>query len=179
MPKNWFLVGLSTATILLAIVIGVAVYGYFQIQQVKGWYEQAYSAATAVQMSQWLGELVDAMEKEGMTQGHYALIFKNPHNNIALDLQVFENLRVRCLEVEKYPQGSMDYAESLEDIRRQMDHTDFNPWWWWMVNRANVFTWALVTSFIWFFAIFLGIWLIGEELSSYLRKRARTAQTPF
>jgi len=118
------------------------------------WYEQAYSAADAEQMAVSLDNLLNEMGARGMTHGHYALVFKNPHNDAALDYEVFESLKQRCLEVQKYPKGSMDYTQSLEDIRRQMDKTDFNPWWYMCNTAGGVFGW--MTAFLWWI-----IWIIA------------------
>jgi len=141
--------------VILVTGIVYSVYAYTQVLPVCGWYERAYSAADAEQMAVWLDNLLNEMEARGMTHGHYALVFKNPHNDAALDYEVFKSLKQRCLEVQKYPKGSMDYAESLEDIRRQMDKTDFNPWWWYMCNTAGgVFGWMI--AFLWWI-----IWIIA------------------
>jgi len=61
--------------------------------------------------------------------------------------------------VQKYPKGSMDYAESLEDIRRQMDKTDFDPCWWYMCNRFRPFAWLL--AYVWW-------WITTVICSAYL-----------
>jgi hypothetical protein len=160
------LLGIGASSALLAALIGVCLYSYYQVLPVEGWYKQAYAAADAEQMACWLDNLLSEMRKMGMTEGHYALVFKNPHNNVALDIQVFENLRSRCLEVAKYPKGSMDYAESLEDIRRQMDKTDFDPWWWMMVNRHGGWAWLLVTVWAWFPGALIVTWLVLKKAKS-------------
>lgn len=133
------------------ILVIVGVIGHFRVdiqikQDVGGWYEQSYSAADATQMAKWIDELLVGMENRGMTDGHYALFWKNPHNDMALDIEVFKALKERCHEVEKYPKGSMDYAESLEDIRRQMDKTGFDPTWWWVVNKAIWIYWFIIVG---------------------------------
>jgi len=149
---------------LLVVGIGAGVHAYLQILPVKGWYEQAYSAADAEQMALWLDNLLAEMERLGMTQGHYALIFKNPHNDVSLDYEVFKSLKERCLEVQKYPKGSMDYAESLEDIRRQMDKTDFDPWWWYMCNCfGGIYAWIL--AFWWWIILVVAgvLWFLKGD----------------
>ena len=156
---------LALVVTLVALAISVvsvscSVYAYVQVLPVVGWYEQAYSAADAEQMAQWLGNLLAEMERIGMTHGHYALIFKSPHNDVSLDRQVFTALRERCLEVQKYPKGSMDYAESLEDIRRQMDKTDFDPWWWYMCNRFTVVAWLLAFACLPLLLAALILWVL-------------------
>jgi hypothetical protein len=157
------LVGIGGSCALLAVLIGVCLYAYYEVMPVRGWYEQAYAAADAEQMAHWLDELLNEMRKMGMVEGYYALIFKNPHNNVALDIKVFENLKARCLEVAKYPKGSMDYAESLEDIRRQMLFTGFDPWWWAMVNRHGMWAWLLVTVWAWFPGALIGTWVVLKK----------------
>jgi hypothetical protein len=52
----------------------------------------------------------------------------------------------------------MDYAESLEDIRRQMLFTGFDSWWWTMVNRHGVWAWLLVSVWAWFPGALIGTW---------------------
>ena len=165
------LVGVRGATILGGImgVVWVPVKAYVAVLEVWGWYKQAYSAATAEQMEEWLGELVEAMREKGMARGHYALVFKTPHNDIALDIKVFEGLRERCREVERYPRGSMDYAMSLADIRRQMDKTDFNPFWWWMVQRGGVEAWAVMWG--WLVVGVPIVWFVCGLVDERLRRK--------
>jgi len=134
---------------------------YFQALPVKGWYEQAYSAADAEQMEMWLDKLLKEMKDKNMTHGHYALFFKNPHNDVALDYRVFEMLKNRCIEVQKYPKGSMDYATSLQDIREQMSKTDFKPWYWYFCNFYTICAWLLLIGIpLLFIALMIWAFLI-------------------
>lgn len=113
-------------------------------QDVYGWYKMAYAAGHAEQMREYLDKLLVGMDKWDMKEGHYALFIKNPENDIVVDREIFDALRARLAKVQEYNMGSMDYAESLEDIRRQMDKTGFSPgYWYW----ANVHPW------------FLGFWI--------------------
>ena len=162
-----FLIGVCILGLLIILLIFIHFKGYFQALPVKGWYEQAYSAADAEQMYEWLDKLIKEMEKRGMTQGHYAIIFKNPHNDIALDLEVFKSLKDRCKEIEKYPKGSMHYAESLEDIRRQMDKTDFNPYYWVLVNKykLRIIAFILILDVILIFVCFIIILLLEKSFN--------------
>ena len=131
----WFiLAGIA----LSPVALGLFIWAEYDTKDIRGWYEQAYSAADAEQMAYYLDNLSKAMGEKGMTKGHYALIFKNAHNDVALDLQVFKALRDRCLEVaKKYDKGSVDYAMTLQDIRNQMDKTDFSPVKWWLCNKFH------------------------------------------
>jgi hypothetical protein len=148
--------------IALLLSIGMLVKARFEVVPIEGWYTRAYAAADAKQMEDWLRNLVNEMKKAGMTQGHYALIFKGPANDVAVDLQVFENLIDRCKAVENYPEGSMDYAESLEDIRRQMVKTGFDPYHWFLFNRYLPFFLLIIISPI-LLAISILWWLFSSE----------------
>jgi len=145
--NNWILYLLAVSLVFIVIGTVGATLAYIQALPIIGWYEQAYSAADAEQMEMWLDKLLEEMRDNHMTQGHYALFFKNPHNDVALDYSVFETLKERCIEVQKHPKGSMDYATSLQDIRKQMDKTDFNPWLWFLYNSYAIYAWFLLIGF--------------------------------
>jgi len=154
----------------LLLSMGMLVKAKFEVISIEGWYTQAYAGADAKQVGDWLQNLVNEMKKVGMTQGHYALIFKGPGNDVAIDLQVFENLIVRCRAVENYPKGSMDYAESLEDIRRQMDKTGFEPYYWLLYNRYLPFFLLIIISPI-LIVISIFWWLAEEPMEEHIHAR--------
>jgi hypothetical protein len=109
-------------------------------RDVYGWRDASYASANADQMEFYLGKLIAGMEKHGMTHGHYAVLLKNPANDMAIDLTIFRGLRERAKAVQKYPQGSMDYAQTLADIRTQMSTTSFDPVkWWWVQNHCFLY----------------------------------------
>ncbi len=148
---------IAISLVLIAVGAIGAVSAYIQALPVKGWYEQAYSAADAEQMEVWLDKLLEEMRDKNMTHGHYALFFKTPHNDVALDYRVFETLKKRCVEVQNYPKGSMDYATSLQDIRNQMDKTDFHPGLWYFYNFYTIYAWLLIIGVPLLF-IALAVW---------------------
>lgn len=105
------------------------------------------------------------MEKEGMTEGHYALIFKTPRNNIGIDYQIFERLRDRSEHLhENYDKGSFDYAETMDDIKLQMDKTGFEPCYWFIVNKR------LILYILWYFILILIFILIWHNLNLFWKK---------
>jgi len=103
------------ALAVLVVSVGFSVYAYVQVLPVVGWYEQAYSAADAEQMAQWLGNLLAEMERIGMTHGHYALIFKNPHNDVSVHVQSLRR-RLRMAARARLPAAPAGGAGALGDF---------------------------------------------------------------
>ncbi len=144
-------------------IVGI-IYSEIKIRkEVYGWYLQAYSAADADQMIKWFKKLIEGMEKLGMTKGHYALLIKTPHNDISLDYQVFKNLMRRCYEIKKYSKGSMDYAESLKDIRQQMEKTGFSPVYWYFIHKFPYPILSLLISVPSIFLLSFLLFVIEDE----------------
>jgi len=132
-------------------VIGACIV-YKQIKEdILGWREMTYAAADAKQMEMYLDNLLKGMDKWNMHKGHYAVFFKAPDNDVAVDYEVFSALKNRAKEIQKFDKGSMDYAESLEDIRRQAQQTSFNPTTWYIISKCG----RLATLYIYFG------WIVG------------------
>lgn len=103
---------------------------------ISAWYDRASTAPTAGRMAHFLDELTASMEEYGMTSGYAALVYKNPQNDMAVIYPLLHELRDRAIEVEQYPHGSMDYAESMGELKLRMQDFEFNPVWWYCVNRT-------------------------------------------
>ncbi len=108
-------------------------------KKIYSYYELAYASGDAEQMEEFFSQLRKNMKEEGMTKGHYALIFKTPRNNIGIDYEIFTRLEDRSRHLyENYDKGSFDYAETMDDIKMQMGKTGFNPSYWYVYNRLLV-----------------------------------------
>lgn len=156
---------MKLGAIFLILLVGIPVFfvGWMikvdiEVQgNISAWYDRACTAPTAERMAYFLDELTLSMERYGMTSGYAALIYKNPKSDMAVIHPLLLELRDRALEVEKYPQGSMDYAESMEDIIRRMHDFEFSPFWWYRVNHTPK---AVLAWWMFAYLILLGPLLI-------------------
>jgi len=121
-----------------AVATAICVHSYVVTLPVSGWYNRIPKASTAEQIAEYCSNTLSEMDRLGITEGHYAFIFKNPNNDIAVDRAILVEIRDRAVFVGKYDKGSMDYAESLKDIRTQFGGIQANFWYWYMANRVPV-----------------------------------------
>jgi hypothetical protein len=122
--------------------------------EVTGWYWKAETASDAEQMKGFLNKTTEGLEKLDLTTGYHAIVFKTPNTDMNIDYRVIKRLQYRLTEIGNYPVGSMDYAESLTDVRQQLSMLNFSPAYGYLVKH---YSWLL-----WFWL--LGFWLLPIPL---------------
>ena len=148
---RWFITGILSLIWMIGLVYFMFYLPWQIDKNVYSYYELSYASGDAEQMSDFFTQLLDNMEREGMTEGHYAIIFKTPRNNIGIDYQIFERLRDRSEHLHaNYDKGSFDYAETMDDIKMQMGKTGFSPTFWFIYNKRLIIylLWCIILPLI-------------------------------
>jgi len=115
----------------------ICIHSYLVILPAKGWYDRIPQASTAEQLAEYCSNTLSEMDRLGIAEGHYALVFKNSNNDISVDKTILAKLRDKALFLSKtYDKGSMDYAESMADMRKQFEGIQTWFWYWCLVNRV-------------------------------------------
>lgn len=136
---RWFITSILSVIWMVGLVYFMFYLSWQIDKNIYSYYELAYASGDAEQMSDFFTQLLDNMKKEGMTEGHYAIIFKTPRNNIGIDYQIFERLRDRSEHLHaNYDKGSFDYAETMDDVKMQMGKTGFSPTFWFIFNKMLI-----------------------------------------
>lgn len=162
-------VGFAIFTIALGVTVGVKVG-----REYNGWMNRALYSSTASEASDYIGKALGGLEVLGLTEGNYSLIHQNPEQDWGITVAQLKALRARALEIGRYPVGSMDYAESMADLRVQLirlmegkedDSFDDNSAWYAYLAknyRAIHFFWLLGFCALPLFAIII-LWDVPQR----------------
>ncbi|GAI24480.1 unnamed protein product, partial [marine sediment metagenome] len=106
-------------------------------QDVGGYLARADAATTAVQMAGFIDNAMNGLDKWGMYEGSWGLIVKDPNTHMGLARTQLVDLRNRLLEIERTEnRGSMGYAESMEEIKRNFSRIAIGPYEWYTLRHA-------------------------------------------
>lgn len=115
--------------------IPFGVYMWWQIEQDVGAnLDRAIQSSNAEDMKGYLIDARDGMEKWGYTVGHYALIFKTPQNDAALDYRAVNRMIERLDLIEQKPQDSTEYQVAIDDIRGTIRDAEWEPYHHWAIH---------------------------------------------
>ena len=124
---------------------------WFLDRDTKAILERAQVAANAADMRGYVVQLEKNMENWGMPEGHAALVFKTPKNDMALIFKTVVRINERLASIEKLPQSETTYQVALDDLRGTLREISLETggwfWaqnWWWMVGSFFV----LIIAFI-------------------------------
>jgi len=124
--------------------IGTTVYlvygNYVYSRDIDAWIDRAQVAGDMGDIREYLGQLKENMEEKGMTQGHFALIFTTPANDLSLHYKSVCRLieRIDDLETRKLSKSDTAYQVAMDDIRgviRELENPGTAYFWsrWWNV----------------------------------------------
>ncbi|MBI4142587.1 hypothetical protein HY480_01790 [Candidatus Uhrbacteria bacterium] len=108
---------------LLALVVtlfaGVfyVVKDYHTSRDIDAWMDRAQVAADREDMLEYLHTLEANLEQRGMTQGHFALVFKRPDNDLGLQYRAIQRIIERLEGIAEIPTSETAYQVALDDIR--------------------------------------------------------------
>ena len=102
--------------------------------------ERAQVAANAEDMLGYVVQLENNMVEHRMTEGHAAVIFRTPANDMELIFKTVTRIKERLEIVELLPQSDTTYQVALDDLRgtlRELDVCAGGWFWatrgWWMM----------------------------------------------
>lgn len=142
--KTAVIVSLAVSVLAAATLIPV---GYDLVREVDALVDRAQVAADREDMAAYITELKQNLERRGMTQGHFALIFKTPANDLALHFKTVNRVLERLHSIKDIPKNETAYQVALSDIRGTIRE---------LPNPAMGYLW---TEYWLLFVLGIGIWL--------------------
>lgn len=143
------------ALIAVGLWVGQGLGQWFLDRDTQALLERAQVAANAVDMRDYVAQLEKNMEKRGMTEGHAALIFKTPKNDMTLIFKTVVRINERLASIEKLPQSETTYQVALDDLRGTLRELNLETrgwfWarnWWWMIGSFVIAVIAFILGFI-------------------------------
>ena len=145
----------------LMIFVGIALLGgcgykeYTVSRDITAVKDRAQVAADREDMIFYLEQLKANLEERGWTEGHAALLFKTPKNDLALNYQSINKILERLHSLESVERNSTTYQVALDDIRGTLreiwlpaGELSWAKFGWWMtllglglLVGAGVFIW--------------------------------------
>jgi len=132
--------------ITLACATFLVITGYGAVRDIDAVIDRAQVAADREDMLGYLQTLKTNMEKWGMTQGHFVLIFKTPANDSALHYKAVNRIIERLDSIKSLPKNETAYQVALNDLRgtvREL-HNPALSWLWanyWFLYALGVGVW--------------------------------------
>ena len=90
---------------------------YWCAKDIDSYINRAQVAANADRMLGYMLTLRTNMEERGMTKGHYALVFKEPDNDLSLYYQAVNDVISRLETIKDIPSDSVVYQTAMDDLR--------------------------------------------------------------
>ena len=87
------------------------------------------------------------MEERGMTEGHAALIFRTPENDMSLIYKAIVSINERLLVVRNLPKDDTTYQVALDDLRGTARELNLFAADWFAVSN---WMWTRLGSFVTF-----------------------------
>lgn len=144
MVKAALIVSLVVSVLATAILVST---GYGLVREVDALVDRAQVAADREDMTEYLTELKQNLERRGMTRGHFVLIFKTPANDLALHFKTVNRVLERLHGIKDIPKNETAYQVALDDIRGTIRE---------LPNPAMGYLW---TEYWFLYVLGFGIWL--------------------
>jgi hypothetical protein len=108
-------------------------------------------------MAHYLDRAIEGMKKWGFTQGHAALIWRSPANDMALILKSLDRAQERADRLAKEflggnPEGkitAVDYNQALDDLRSTLTEYPLQADYYWDVHFPGI-----IVSTIYYLSLF-------------------------
>lgn len=147
---------------LIAVIMiydGVTV-SYNYNKKIGSYWELADKSSTIEAKSEYIDKFIEALKKEDL-EGHNALIFKTPDNDITLNIDAVKTLQKRLHEIKKLKSDSFEYNQAIQQITAQeqgeahkITNVIFKGW---MLHCGYWIIWEWIGAVFAFIAIVLGI----------------------
>jgi hypothetical protein len=142
--KTALIVSLVVSILAAAILITT---GYGLVREVDALVDRAQVSADREDMTEYITQLKQNLERRGMTHGHFVLIFKTPANDLALHFKTVNRILERLHSIKDIPKNETAYQVALDDIRGTIRE---------LPNPAMGYLW---TEYWFLYVISIGIWL--------------------
>lgn len=100
--------------------------------------DRAQVSAESEDMLIYVNQAIQGLEvRKGLfsnrpqTEGHCALIFKKPSNDLSAQYQILKNIRTRLERTNTFSKTSVEYQSAVDDIRGTIREVPYLHCWWW------------------------------------------------
>lgn len=139
---------LLAATVVTAgVLAALMALGYPLVRDVDALLDRAQVAADREDMLAYLLALQHNLGARGMTEGHFALLFKTPANDLGLHYRTLGRIIERLDSIRELPKHETAYQVALDDIRGTIRE---------LPNPAGPYLW---TQYWFLYLLGLGVWL--------------------
>jgi len=131
------------------------------------WVNRAAVASHAADMAQYLDKAINGMERWRFTQGHAALIWRSPANDMSLIMKSLRRTKERAEKLaEEFLNGNpghsltaVDYNQALDDLRSTLTEYPLQADYYWDVHFPGI-----VISAIYYLSLFGLVYAIVRPL---------------
>jgi len=113
------LLGLLVVFLVVTIILFVRA-TYVCEREYDSQLDRAMKASTAQEVRGYLEEAIVGLDNLGLASGNYSFIYKTASSDWSLTVRQLQNLVSKSYGVEAYDIGSMDYAESMQELQGQL-----------------------------------------------------------
>ena len=128
-----FLIGLLICLVVWGVVF-LIIQNYKLEKSLDANVNRAQWAGNAGDMKGYLEQVKLTMEKRGLTDGYFALVFKKPDNDWSLHYKTINRVIERLEAISSEPENSITYQVALDDIRgvvRELPNASTAQIWCW------------------------------------------------
>lgn len=129
------------------VIVILVLMNYGLICEVDALLDRAQAAANHEEMIQNLTKIKENLERRGMTQGYFALIFKTPANNLGYYYKTVDLVLERLDSIKDISKSETAYQVALCDIRNTICE---------LPKIARGYLW---TKYWFLYLLAFGIWL--------------------
>lgn len=150
--------GFSSLSALMYTILALTflVFQWYGLSKdVDAYIDRAQVAADREDMIDYMQHLKENMQKNDLTEGHFALIFTTPANDLALHFKTVGRILERLHGIEGIPKNETAYQVALDDIRgtiRELKNPSSSVVWvrfWFLYVGFVIWLWPIVEFFIW------------------------------
>lgn len=140
-------------------IVWILLFPYYYVDRDTGsWLERAQVASDVSDMKLYLENAVEGMERHNLDEGHAALIFKKPSNDMTLIMNALNETIERCTFLEGLEENSTEYQVGTDDLRGTIRELDIHATYRWWVAHWYAMLWIIIGGILAFIG---GIYLIA------------------
>lgn len=138
----------------ISLVVFLGNYAIWYYTNYRIWYDtydwvgRASIASHAGDMAEYLNRGIEGMKRWGFTEGHAALVFPSPANDMSLIMKSLERLKERAdLLAKAYTAGNpptndklttVEYNQAMDDLRSSMYEYPMQADYYWDVHFPGI-----------------------------------------
>lgn len=154
---------LLAISFLLIFVVVATVFPF--TRDIDSMVNRAQISADATKMADRIDVTLSNMDRMGVRQGHAALIFKTPENDVALDYEALADLRDRARSISELDSTSVEYQTALDDMRGTLREIVVDAYYYALIR--NPFLWIDIVLWIIVIVLFFAGWWTKSSIGRW------------